>query len=387
MLDLRAKSVICVLAMVLSGCAAVPEAAVDAQWEALPDLLRPVVGSAASVSGDHFIVTGGVRVDLTASADVQVLDLETLTWSLGAPLVEPRLMHGQVTLDDGRVLVAGGRQFGGDRTVALDACELLSADGLTSTPTDPLPGAMATPRLHKLSDGRIVAVGGDIAAAFDPATEQWGHVVSLRESRSDHATVLLADQTVLVIGGLRRDSIERVDLETASSRMLSAKLPMALDDLSAVLLDDGRVWVLGGQDSTTGLTTDRTWLVSLNDGDSSSIERGPNLPNRYGMADQRVVVTPGGVVLIGGEAQTQFGDIELKDVLLIDPSVSPPGLARLPDTAEAHDDAVSAWADGWLIVAGGQVTGRGMNMLRLPLPVMRVERLRWPVQDGERALD
>jgi hypothetical protein len=146
-----------------------------------------------------------------------------------------------------------------------------------------------------------------------------------------------------------------------------------------VRLDDGRVWVLGGQHSDTGLTTDRTWLVTLDaEGADAVIERGPEWPNSLGIADIQVVDTPKGYLLVGGEAQTQYGDFEMSSVVLIDPASATPTLAMMPPTAEPHDDAVAAWVDGWLIVAGGQVTGRAVTILRLPLPVMKVERLRWP---------
>lgn len=380
MIHAESKPVILLSALILSGCASVAEVDTDAQWEDLPRLLRPSVGSAASVSGQYFIVTGGVRADLSAGNDVQVLNLDRLEWSMAGPLAVPRFMHEQVTLNDGRVLIVGGRNFGsGEKFVPLDSCELLTNNGRTSTPTGALPEPMATPRVHTLPDGRIVAVGGATVAVYDPQQEKWSSAATLHESRVEHATVMIDDETLLVIGGIHRDTIERVDLQRGRSTLLSARLHGPTDDLAAVRMDDGRVWLIGGQHSDTGLTTDETWLLSLDaDGDHAALKPGPDWPHSSGIADQRVIPTSRGYVLIGGESQTQYGDFEMSSVVLIDPALAKPTLAMMPPTSEPHDDAVAAWVDGWLIVAGGQVTNRSVTMLRLPLPVMKAERLRWP---------
>lgn len=72
----------------------------------------------------------------------------------------------------------------------------------------PLPQGRAFHQASKLSDGRVVVTGGVHAGAalsttvvFDPATGKWASGPAMRAPRSGHAQVVLADGSVLVVGG------------------------------------------------------------------------------------------------------------------------------------------------------------------------------------------
>ncbi|MEO0587656.1 MAG: hypothetical protein AAF078_08455 [Planctomycetota bacterium] len=116
-----------------AACAAAPRGASGderAEWERLEALPVAVISPASSVAGERWVVTGGVRTDMSAGTEVQVFDFGTQRWAMGEALRAERFGHGQATLADGRVLVVGGRAITPEqRLVALDSVELIEADG------------------------------------------------------------------------------------------------------------------------------------------------------------------------------------------------------------------------------------------------------------------
>lgn len=115
-----------------------------------------------------------------------------------------------VTLRDGRVLVTGGANAS-DRTLA-DA-DLYDPATDRFSPVAPMRTRRMAHTLTLLRDGRVLAVGGwsdsttpSASAAplevYDPVANTWELLpVRLAEPRHDHAAVLLDDCRVLVVGG------------------------------------------------------------------------------------------------------------------------------------------------------------------------------------------
>ncbi len=360
------------------GCSMAPAEVREATgWERLPDALEAVVSPAGSVSGRNLVVTGGVGFGRGVSDTVMALHLDDLTWVRTAALVEGRFQHAQVTLDDGRLLIVGGRTLNAEgRRTALASCELVSADFLTSALTDPLPRPIGMPTLTRLDDGRVMATGGASAFVYDPTLGRWTDAVTLRETRGAHATARLPDGRVMIIGG-NRQGIEIVDPGLKVSTRLAAELPFAIDDAAAVPLPDGRVWVLGGQRSRGGDTTDQTWVVDPgDDGRPSRIVDGPPLEVEGGVADHRVVAARDGYVLIGGETQRAGQDTELTIVRFLDPQALT--VSALPPTRVAHDDAVAAGDGNTVIVVGGLTVNR--TLPGVPTPTAVAERLVLPAR-------
>src|SRR5690606_15169193 len=201
------------------------------EWHALPEMPMGVVAPAASVAGDRLVVTGGITLGAGTSDLVQVMDLRTQRWVTTYRLAHPRWGHAQVTLDDGRVLVVGGRvHHPTDRMSNERSCELIDlAHG--EAPAADLPRALSTPTLHKLDDGRVVAAGGRIVTIYDPQTDAWSEPIALHQYRKEHDALLLDARTLLVAAGTGMQTFERVDLVAGESQyVLDPRLPINVDD-------------------------------------------------------------------------------------------------------------------------------------------------------------
>ncbi|MCC6627364.1 MAG: hypothetical protein IT340_08175 [Chloroflexi bacterium] len=128
------------------------------------------------------------------------------------------------------------------------------------TTTGSLPAARSSHTATLLLDGRVLVAGGaeDEARAdvYVPATGAWSAVERLRQGRLAHTATLLHDGTVLVVGGLTEqgssgDRIRHVpDTELFDPAMLTwapvPGPPLARHAHTATLLADGTVLVVGG---------------------------------------------------------------------------------------------------------------------------------------------
>lgn len=350
----------------------------EPRWEVMPDLPVGVFNAAAGVSGRRIVVTGGLTGLGNASNAVQVFDLDGGQWSTPMMLRHPRHSHAQVTLDDGRVLVIGGAlgENAADLLAKGLALELIDLDDPARHEAVFLAGVrMAHPSAHVLDDGSVAIVGGASAVRYVPGEAEPAQVIKLYDGRRDHASVLLpGTRAVVAIGGGGRITIERIDFDAGTSRRVPVRLPFGIDDLAAVALDPARIWIIAGQDSRSGDTLERTWLLELGDTDATLTD-GPGLGFAAGVADHVVIDLGERAVIAGGESEQDDRDTELRSAWLLDKATR--SITRLPDMHAPHDDAVAVLADGQAWVLGGYAVqaapfGIGAN---IPVALQRVERL------------
>ena len=167
------------------------------------------------------LVTGGaILPDFTTVDSAEIFDPETLTFTMiGSKLSEPKWSHTGIRLEDGRVLLMGGR-----------------------TAQDP-----STP-------GAKVLTGADL---FDPVTNTFTPTGAMNVARRDPCAVLLDDGRVFVSGGGPEvsisttpglDTAEIYDPQEGTFRLLEAKMSSLRIFHAVVKLKDGRVLIAGGSE-------------------------------------------------------------------------------------------------------------------------------------------
>jgi galactose oxidase-like protein/Kelch motif protein len=223
---------------------------------------------AARLADGRVLLVGGVSdADGFPLASAELFDPLTAHWTAAGSMSVPRAAgHTATTLLDGRVLVAAGTAW--DSKTQLDNALVNSVP--SAELFDPRTGAWtATGELNKarsghtatlLEDGRVLVTGGRIvhslamadAELFDPASGTWLPAASMSSERYEHAAVRLADGSVVVVGGqlaLKDDGpstlAERYDPATDD---WSQATPMAMGRyrMTATRLADGGVLVAGG---------------------------------------------------------------------------------------------------------------------------------------------
>lgn len=354
-------------------------------WKRVNDMPVGVFEAAISTQGRNAVVTGGLDQGGQSSVLVQVLNLDTLTWTTPLKLKEGLSYHTQVTLQDGSIFIAGGKTGTLlEKLVRVAHTWIISADLQTISPGPDLVDAAHKLTSHLLPDGKVIVIANKNATLYDPATNSWIKRIALRSNRVEHASVLLPDGRVVVGGGISNKTIEVVDFSRGASTQLASEFSGPRDDLAGSLLPDGRVLFMGGQHSQTGKTVDENLVLDVSDERKSSMipMRPMGIPN--GVSDQAIATSGRWIFSLGGESDHGDRDVELTEARIIDGKTLE--LWSLPAMTVPHDDAV-AIADGKsvLIIGGYSVNliKIGPLVTRMPTAVSVVERLVLPVEKFE----
>jgi len=214
-----------------------------------------------------------------------------------------------------------------------------------------------------LADGTVLVLGGGVtdgsvsaqADLFDPATGAWSRAAPMPGPRVAQTAVRLRDGRVLVVGGITHqftppatDVLSSSIVYDPASRAWTAAgpLPVAVLQPVAVLMADGRVLVAGG--STTALAA--TAAAEILDPASMTWRAvAPMRTPRMGAVG--FLLRSGRVLVAGGAPSDQDGSLDSTEVFDPASGTWSPG-ARM---GSPHALPVGvALADGTLMVAGGQ---------------------------------
>jgi N-acetylneuraminic acid mutarotase len=187
------------------------------------------------------------------------------SWATTGSLKTGRAYHTATLLDNGQVLVAGGRDSSGN---SLASAELYTPGSGTWAFT----GSMATARHYytatKLSNSQVLVAGGldsllgtTLASAelYDPSSGSWSPTGSMTTTRNLATATLLANGMVLVAGGVDNfgtmlASAELYDPATGTWSS-TGSMHFARQFHTATLLPNGKVLVTGGFGPTNYLAS------------------------------------------------------------------------------------------------------------------------------------
>jgi N-acetylneuraminic acid mutarotase len=294
-------------------------------------------------------------------------------WAGASPMEAARNGHVALRLPDGRVLVAGGD---GDGT--LEVYEPASGRRTGRVSIGRGDGEFAA---ALLPSGKVMLTGGFLsdpghygpgsayarkaAQVYDPATGTWAALAPMGDARFEHTATVLADGTVLVVGGWGGEGIfgglgvapvagaERYD-PGADRWQAAGVLARARGKHTATLLRDGRVLVVGGSyfdKQTVFLATAEVYDPATNRWSAA----GSMAAARIGHT--ATLLNDGRVLVVGGY------------------TLGADGGARSYSSAEVYDPATNGWSstgrlaveraghtatllpDGLVLVAGGAQFG------------------------------
>lgn len=309
----------------------------------LPDGTVLIAGGQTSLSGPMISYT-----DTTA-----IFNPTDNSLSVGASFSGHRGAHTATLLNNGKVLVAGGRYYS-LATAYRTSVQLY--DPVTENWSDgaALSTGVAYHSTSLQPNGDLLVCGGFNGAAlsqcerYDPDVNTWSSAASFNQARYFHAVVLLPSGSLVAVGGTdgsaARFSVERFDppkgFKQAAASMLNAITPETV-----TRLPNGRLLITGIRigDQNTNFT--EIYDVDLN---IWSIHAPMNQIRRYHTA---TLLPDGKVLVIGGLGETYQSTV-LNTAEIYDPVEETWTMAASMTDARAFHTA-TLLADGRVMVVGG----------------------------------
>ena len=196
----------------------------------------------------------------------ELYDPATNTWSATGPLIGSRYFHAAVRLRNGKVLILGGYNYTVYPPGPLASAEIYDPTSNSWSLAAPMLEPRDVPRAALLADGRVLVAGGfgvaqPLASAeiYDPGSNTWSAAAPLNQARVYHSLSTLADGRVLCAAGLNGGFLNSVELYAPASNTWSAVAPMLQPRAlhSATVLADGSVLAVGGNDTTLSILAER----------------------------------------------------------------------------------------------------------------------------------
>ena len=316
---------------------------------------------AASVTGSGIVTTSGGSDGVRATAAVSSLTKVTLpvpppgTFIRTGDMGLARGYHTATRLDNGWVLIAGGRDDAGTETAG---AELYDHDRGVFLPAA---GDMSTGRkFHTatlLVDGTVLIAGGndgtlasggttDRADRFDPSTSTFRPTGSMTTRRQDHTETLLPGGMVLLAGGNNLGGpLDSAELYDPSTDTFAATATMGVRRKfhTATLLPGGKVLVAGGDNGT--------FLSGAYLFDRATGTFSPAGSMGTARSSHTATLLGDGTVLVTGGKGT--GAATLASAEIYDPATDTFSPTVAPMTEGRAFHAAALLSDGKVLISGG----------------------------------
>ncbi|MCP5499899.1 MAG: hypothetical protein H7A25_08355 [Leptospiraceae bacterium] len=207
------------------------------------------------VNGSNLLVIGGISSNsLTCSNKMFLYNSQTASFSeLSTKLSKGRCNHTSTVLNDGKIIIAGGSEDSNGYNDGLDSVEIFDSIADTIYTGSKLNEARHSHKAILLDNGNLIVFGGKNDSEILRSVEIYNQVLEafdslgdMNFSRYNHTATLLKDGKVLITGG---------NTETAELFDLSSNVFTLTDSMStkrcnhtATLLKDGKVLIAGGDD-------------------------------------------------------------------------------------------------------------------------------------------
>ena len=184
------------------------------KWvEHFPPMPTKRCRTAAVTTKQHLIVAGGKR-GLSSLNTVEVLDIETLVWSMAASLPHP-YSWASATICGDNLYMLGGFDESGDSTKSVLTCsltELLRSCGETSSDSvwSRIANAPVAYSTCAAVGGELVAVGGEDTAEYKDTSavykynmisKSWDVITNMPTARNTCLVAVLPTNEMIVVGG------------------------------------------------------------------------------------------------------------------------------------------------------------------------------------------
>lgn len=320
---------------------------------AVGSLHQDRAGHTATLLEDgRVLIAGGYmasnQLSPTAINSVEIYDPATGLFKESGSLLTPRSNAAAARLDDGTVLIAGGKRIDGS---ILQTAEVYDPKTGVSVETGSMSVARSSTVAIALDGGRVLIVGGDSpdgwisgADIYDPAERTFSKLDA--DFDGPVAATKLLDGRVLVAGGMASYGPSVAAWIYAPDTGLFTQvgnLSVGRDGPTSCLLPDGKVMVVGG----LGAEKSVNYTADVFDPNLEAFSSSVTLAD-YRYRGTTTALPDGSAVLMGGvdDAGTPIGSVES-----VSPDSGPIPVGTM--TAGRADQTATTLNDGTVLIVGG----------------------------------
>lgn len=266
----------------------------------------------------------------------------------GPPMAFARYGHSAIRLSNGRVLVVGGQDIASINPVL--SAEIFNPVTNGWSAAAAMPDGALFPGLALMPNGRVLATGTDTingagtgAAIYDPVSNSWVAAASPHNPHSMPAVVTLPNGRVLVVGGISSTTAEIYD---PVSNTWTSTAPTAITDHGF-----GSVYLTaGGRALHVSTTLDTEFYDFATDSWTAGASMFATPTEGYGAQAQ----LPDGRILVGGGSDLNVS-VDVATSKIYDPSSNSwtTGAPMLSTHAAAR---FATLPNGRLVIAGAFVS-------------------------------
>ena len=203
--------------------------------------------SATLLNDGRVLIVGGKEKPYGSIPSTEVFDPGNNSWSSAGNTLNPRGEgHTSTLLNNGQVLITGGTED--------NSSELYNPDANSWEYTNSMTNARKWASATLLTDGRVIIAGGDdssrsgskklnTAEIYNPSTNQWSPTKNMNDSHSGHSATII-DGKLLIVG---RDSAELFDPSTGLWELAGKPVRARSTGSTATTMANGKVLVTGGE--------------------------------------------------------------------------------------------------------------------------------------------
>ncbi len=237
--------------------------------------------------------------------------------------------HSATLLANGKVLIAGGFRAQGTQEIAITNAELYDPASKRFTPTGDMNEARSGHTATLLANGTVLLVGGwgpsqrrASAEIYDPQTGQFSMTASMVKPRAGMTATMLKDGRVLIVGGTSArnewQAVAEIYDPNLGTFVLTGLLQNERSAHTATRLIDDRVLIVGGNGDHNG-----NGYQILNSAELYTPSTGEFAPTgELAMVRHKhaaVLLEDGNVLIIGGSNQDdwqgQYASTEIYNTL------------------------------------------------------------------------
>ena len=222
-------------------------------FKLLPMTVEPRDGHTATLLQDGKVLITGGGFGTKVSKTAEIYDPKTNKFKRTGDMTTPRTSHASVLLKDGRVLITGGRMYINPNRPAIElkSAEIYNPKTKQFTRINDMNNTWVDHNTTLLNDGRVlISSFKPFMEIYNPITNEFKETVHCLTKRCPDNATLLNDGTVLLASGVdiinkTRCNPQIFDPKTETIKY-TGQITYGRSFSTATLLKNGEVSIIGG---------------------------------------------------------------------------------------------------------------------------------------------